>query len=165
MTLATIDRQGRPAARMVVVREFERDTLTLTTDCRAEKWSQVGRTSNATGVVWLADQRMQFRLRGLGRHVGDEDTRRRIWAGLTDASRAMFHWPMPGEAFVSDGAEGRFARAVGQDSPLPEVFGVISLDVDEADVLDLRPHPHVRMTWRREAASTTAPWVGRRVNP
>ena len=150
-TLATVDAAGAPRARSIVCRELGDDgSLWLTSDARSDKASHLRRRPEAELVFWLPATREQFRLSGrvelITAHEGDAAARERHWLRLTDASRAMFHWPAPGQPRTNDA--GAFPPPVGADAPVPDSFDVIVLQPTAVEHLLLPIQPHRRTRWR-----------------
>src|SRR5205809_1833072 len=63
-TLATVDEKGAPRARSVVCRYFDAEVLTIVSDARSRKNSELRRDARAELVFWIADERIQIRIRG-----------------------------------------------------------------------------------------------------
>jgi pyridoxamine 5'-phosphate oxidase len=145
VTLATVGRDGAARARSVVVRRIKDDGVHLfVSDARSEKNKELRIRMEAEVVYWLASQRVQFRLRGPAvpkRSIGARD----VWKELSDATRATFFWPAPGEPRV-DAAE-EFPAGVGRDVEPPESYELIRFMPMEVERLNLNPHPHDRRRW------------------
>ena len=158
-TLATVRSDAAPDARSVVVRNLLEDgRMWITSDARSEKNQQLKLNPSATLVLWLPSLRKQFRIDGKLAVLRDEDPLRlEAWKGSSDSSRALFFWPPPGQPFV----ETEFARTVEKDRPMPNSFEVLQLSPTHADVLDLKPHPHLRLKWSLNSGL----WIGSRINP
>jgi hypothetical protein len=107
-------------------------------------------------VFWLASQRLQYRLRGPA--IPTKRLNTQLWPGLSDATRAMFFWPPPGDARVE--GMGEFPREVMADVKPPESFEVIVFLPMEVERLDLNPHPHDRRRW-----ALAHDWAEQAVNP
>ena len=144
VTLATATRGGSPRARMCVCRSIDDEgTHLFVSDARSEKNQQLRARQEAEVVHWLPGRRLQFRLRGAAAPAAGIE--HRVWAGLSDATRAMFFWPPPGSPRV-EGA-GAFPQAVSSDVEPPAAFEVIAFIPMEVERLDLNPHPHDRRRW------------------
>ena len=160
-TLATVDAGGLPRARSVVCRRVDgRGDLWVTSDARSGKNAHVRRNPHAEFVVWLPGPRLQFRLHGEIRVLGADapgDARAEMWRAVSDAARALFFWPPPGEPRAEGDA---YPPAVDADRPAPDTFEVLVLSPDQVERLDLKPQPHGRRRWRRRDD-----WRGADVNP
>ena len=162
-TLATVDLWGSPRARSVVCREVGYDgSAWFTSDARSEKNDHLSRMPRAEFVCWLPVSREQFRLFGhvelISTGQGNPAERLRHWRQLTDASRAMFHWPAPGGPRVDDPAA--FPAAIGAETDPPATFEVIVLRPTVVEHLRLSEHPHRRTRWRKEDG-----WRAAELNP
>ena len=144
-SLATVETDGTPRSRMVIVRSFNEsdNTLWITTDSRSDKMPQLEKQPSAELVFWLLNERQQFRLRGLVRIVRNGSARQELWNGLNDSSRAMFFWPMPGAVRV---AGSEFVKAVAP-GPAPKEFVLLVLKPEVVEALELNESPHRRRRW------------------
>src|SRR5688572_29235163 len=100
-TLATVDADGEPAARMVVCRALDEiGALYFVSDARSEKNAHLRRLPVAAVIFWLPKRREQIRVRGAFVKILDSlnnsPVRQRMWRELSPASRALFAWPPPG---------------------------------------------------------------------
>ena len=147
VALATVRRDGSPRARMVVCRSInDQGTHLFVCDARSEKHEQLAARQEAEVVYWLASQRLQYRLRGPA--STSRASSHQLWPGLSDATRAMFFWPPPGNLRVAGMVE--FPREVAADVAPPASFEAIVFLPMEVERLDLNPHPHDRRRWQME---------------
>ncbi len=144
-TLATVDRDGSPRARTVVVRSFNADdnSLWMTTDSRTGKMQELEVRPLAEVVFWMPHERQQFRLRGTMEIVRDGSAREELWKGLNESTRAMFFWPTPG-ALREDGFQ--FVPTV-PPGPAPAEFILLILKPNLVEALELNEMPHRRRRW------------------
>lgn len=160
--LATVDHQGRPQARMVVLRRIEPDgSCWIATDARSAKVEQLRRTPLAELVCWLPGRREQFRLAGPVAVVShdDQDPRRQeLWQTLSDPARGLFFSPDPGTPLRTDPAG--FTASAPADRPVPRSFELLILQPERVERLELTPFPHRRLRW-----SASAHWVAEALNP
>ncbi len=160
--LATLRPDGRPANRTLVFRGFldHSNTLQFTTDTRSTKASQVLQSPWAAACWYLPETREQFRLSGPleliradSADISKREARRRVWEGLSLTARETFAWPEPG---APRAVASRFEVSPPDPSePLPS-FGLLLLDPEEVDYLDLRPTPHLRKFFSRSGADWTS---------
>ena len=149
-TLATVDKSGAPRARSIICRRVADDgSLFITTDSRSEKSEQLKATPQTEIVFWLPGLREQFRVLGAARTIGvapsDAPLRQELWRGLSDATRATFHWPSPGAKKIDP--DSSFADAIGADAPIPANFDVIVIRPKRVEHLQLWTQPHRRRRW------------------
>ena len=160
MTLATLSRNGSPRARSVICRAIDDDgTIWITSDARSRKNGQIKTDRRIEAVFWLPTRRLQFRIRGEARLVSAPHRRAvELWKSLSDSTRAMFTWPVPGESCTEP--DDAFPATLSSDAPPPESFWAIAIHPRLVDALDLHDHPHRRRRWRRKYE-----WRAERINP
>jgi pyridoxamine 5'-phosphate oxidase len=61
--------------------------------------------------------------------------------------RALWGWPELGAPF--DAAED-FPAELADETPLPEHFQLLRIDLAQVELLELWVHPHQRRRWRRD---------------
>jgi len=144
-TLATVDAQGEPDARSVVIREVDAEAhhLVFYTDARSPKVAQCQARPRATLVMWSAALGWQLRLKVLldietsGLAVSSR------WARLKMTPAAFDYLsPLPPGSELAQPTPERGSR---------EHFAVVTAQVQQMDWLDLR-----REGARRAAFSRTA---------
>lgn len=169
VTLATVDTRGQPRARSVVVRTLtDQGSLAVASDARSEKNQQVRYSGRAEVCCWLKQMRRQFRLECVATVSGEstvttlevdiEELRHQVWAEMSEASRATFSWPQPGDARIGDASA--FPSAVRTGLP-PDHFELLFLRPNYVDLLELTSHPHRRRVWRRSGPQ----WAVQELNP
>jgi PPOX class probable FMN-dependent enzyme len=149
-TLATIDKAGAPRARTVICRRVTDDgSIVITSDSRTEKVEQLKASPQAEIVIYLPNLREQYRVLGAARIIGsapsDAPLRQELWRGLSDSTRATFHWPSPGARKIDP--DDSFAIAVNADQPIPQNFDVIVIRPKRVEHLQLWAQPHRRRRW------------------
>jgi PPOX class probable FMN-dependent enzyme len=153
--LATGDSAGHSHVRHVVCRRIDDDgNITITSDARSAKNQHIRDNPHVELSLWLPQKRQQFRIAGT---ISMDSRRDQLWRDLSDATRATFFWPTPGEPRNADQA---FADAVPATVNPPDHFQVLVLSPDQVEHLDLTLHPHLRRRWCR---STN--WNEERLNP
>lgn len=158
-TLATVDAAGEPRARTVIVRQLDEraGSLWITTDGRSQKVAQLARQPIAELVVWTPHERQQFRLHGPIRLVRSGPERVEIWQSMSDAARATFAWPNPGQPRRPGEV---FLSGVPATAEPPADFTLLVLEPTEVETLELNEHPHARRRWRKQGD-----WHVERLNP
>ncbi|CAN5886135.1 hypothetical protein BH23PLA1_BH23PLA1_31310 [soil metagenome] len=153
--LATVRANGRPANRTLVFRGFLglSGILQFTTDTRSAKVEQIALCPWAAACWSLPETREQFRLTGRVALIDEktpgvllQGTRRSAWAELSGSVRLSFAWPAPGE--VRDEASRFEVEPPDASTPLPS-FGLLLLEPEEVDYLDLKPTPQRRQQFLR----------------
>lgn len=162
-TFATVDAQGWPQARTVVVRTFTggaRPRLCFTVDLRSAKVAELVAEPRAAVCWYLAGERLQFRL-GVRAAISANKTERSArWAALSPTMRAGFAAGRPGEGLDTFPAEPADLLDESTES-MPEHFGVVSLDVCSVDLVDLTAPTLRRFVYRPEGEA----WIGHEVWP
>ncbi|HEX8524279.1 MAG TPA: pyridoxamine 5'-phosphate oxidase family protein [Tepidisphaeraceae bacterium] len=152
--LATVDHEGKPAARMVILRKVDDSgAMFFVSDARSEKNKQLRARSHAEIVIWLSALRQQYRVKG--EVVIEKDAT--LWKELSEPTRAMFFWPPPGEPRAADEA---FVRTLPDHAAIPENFEVLALVPAVVERLKLDTFPHERIRQTREMD-----WTPVRLNP
>ena len=173
LQLATTAPDGWPAVRTVVFRGFldDRDMLRFTTDTRSAKAEHLARDARGEACWYFHGSREQFRLAGRLDLIGADHSdpallaaRFAQWAGLSPPARMTFAWPEPG-ALLADPRHFRVSPPEPEEDPPPS-FGLLLLDPERVDHLDLRPEPHARFRYDRSKIDNTAfVWETIAVNP
>jgi pyridoxamine 5'-phosphate oxidase len=146
-SLATVDADGKPHVRMMVIRRVDERELCIwmTTDARSGKVAELKNQPTAELLIWAASERQQFRLRGSMRiHTGGA-IRQAIWEQLRGDTRATFSWPAPE---LPRNAADEFVSSVAANVPPPKNFLALCLHPDEVESLELNERPHCRRRWR-----------------
>lgn len=157
VSVATVDGEGMPAARTVVLRDADRAewTLRFHTDTRSRKYSEL--QANDAAVVLAYDHGAKVQIRARGRvtlHNRDERTAS-IWAGMRDMSKACYRQAKgPGEPLSQPGgAEGEpLSDAEGYAN-----FVVALVRVDALEWLYLAAQGHRRARLTAQSATWLAP--------
>ena len=150
-TLATVDGQGRPQARTVVLRSADPQAavLQIYTDLHSDKVDELRRTPHAAVQFWDSSAHLQIRLLADADILSGEAVSN-IWATLSASARDCYgHQPSPGEP-LSDGLG--YHR-----QPAATAFAVLQLWVQEMDILHLgRQHRRARFV---RADGWTGQWI------
>lgn len=127
IALATVDENGEPDARMVLLRGVSEDGLRFYTDYESAKGRQLdGHASGALVVYWRALNR-QIRARGPIERASSDDSDA-YFAGRPRAAR-LAAWISPQSGPIASRAElekryaEQGARFTGQDVPRPPFWG------------------------------------------
>ena len=154
MNLATVDEQGGPQLRQVVLRSFDCETrqLLFYTDPRTPKWSQLLDNQCAEVLFWNPEEKEQLRCRvTVVLHREDE--------------LAHFHQKKIPPHFAGDYAAhsvpGSPLRDPAQGQELGEKwnFGVVVLAMNRMDWLQLGHEGHRRACFRWADEGLEAQWI------
>jgi len=184
MTLATVDEDGRPAARVVLCKQLEIPAgyVVFFTNYRSRKGRELDAGGRAAAVFHWDSLRRQVRIEGPVLHSPAQesdryfasrplDSRLSAWASVQSeplASRAALAQQMQEAAH-------RFAVAPGSDNaevPRPPHWGGYRLWIDRMELWVEGPgRVHDRAQWRRVLQPRDAftfdagAWHGTRLNP
>lgn len=168
MALATVDAEGLPDVRMVLLKEFDARGLTFYTNTESAKGRQLASAGKAAVCFHWKTIRRQVRLRGPVEQVGPAE------ADAYFATRARTARIGAWASAQSRPLEGRFAleREVARrtaefglgDIPRPEHWSGYRLTPTQIEFWVNRPFRlHDRLQFLR--ASAGAPWSSRRLYP
>ncbi|MCX6391278.1 MAG: pyridoxamine 5'-phosphate oxidase [Actinobacteria bacterium] len=128
MTLATVDERGRPAARMVLLKEVEDDgSFVFYTNRAGRKGRELAANPFASLVFWWEPLERQVRIEGTVTETSDEDTA--AYFATRPRQSRIGAWASNQSEAVADRAalEQRFAEAdakyPGEDVPVPPWWG------------------------------------------
>jgi hypothetical protein len=159
--LATLDAEGAPSVRTVVLRGVGRAAgwLQIHTDRRGPKPAEVARDARASLHFYDAPAKIQLRVQGRASIHLDDDVAEAAWAATRPFSRACYRVdpapgaPLghPGEAVIPEAADPDAGR---------ENFAVLRLYASRMEWLYLAAAGHRRavFTWD-EAGRVTADWL------
>ena len=163
MALATADGDGRPSARMVLLRGVDRRGVTFFTNRDSRKGRELRANPRAAAVVHWWELGRQVRVEGPVEELSDAESRA-YWATRPRGSQ-IAAWasrqsePLSGrdelDASVAE-AEARFA---GGDVPLPPFWGgyrIVPESIELWQHRDSRLHDRVRYAAPRAAGGENA---------
>lgn len=153
--LATIDADGGPAARHVVLRELVPATARLSawTDARSAKCAEIAADGRVAWLFWDPVRRLQVRLGGRAELIRSGPRCEATWAGISTTRR---------REYLAIVAPGAMLGAEDPDRPAAPAFAIIDSWVETADLLQLDRRGHRRARLRREADGS---WRGAWVEP
>lgn len=122
MALATIGEGGRPAARIVLMKQVDAHGLVFFTNFESRKGQELARDPRAALLFFWAELERQVRLEGVTERVSDAESDA-YFASRPRLSR-IGAWASPQSAMVADRAllEERFAAIAARypdDAPVP----------------------------------------------
>jgi pyridoxamine 5'-phosphate oxidase len=167
--LATVTKDGLPANRTVVFREFldDRDRLKTITDYRSDKIEQI-ETCPWGEICWyFTETREQFRLFGSlilvtvdCRDCKLQQARQDTWKNLSDSARQQFSCPYPKQNRTED-KQAYSIPVSDREKPLDN-FCLLLLEPNKVDHLELRGEPQNRTIYLLKDSQT---WQIQAVNP
>lgn len=167
IALSTVDADGLPNARMVLLKAIEDDAFVFYTNYESAKASEIEQAGKAAFVMHWKSLRRQLRVRGtVTREAGpkaDAYYRSRSLKSRLGAWASKQSRPLSSRAALM--AEvARVTAAKGTDPERPPFWGGYRIDPVEIEFWadgDFRLHDRFR--WRREGAGE--PWSVERLNP
>ena len=166
MTLATVDADGRPDARIVLLRRITDTSLVWFTDRRSTKGIQLGATPHAALVFHWQPLERQVRLRGpvvaLDDAASDAYFASRPRGSRLSAWASHQSQATPSRADYERQVEAVEARFDGvEDVPRPDYWGGYALTPVEVEWWQgRRSRRHDRLRMRRDAASAAGSAAG-----
>jgi pyridoxamine 5'-phosphate oxidase len=167
--LGTVDAEGAPRVRAVILRrgDRERGELALATDRRSEKVGDITGNPRVALTVYDEERSVQLRIAGRAR-LDDSAERERAWASLGPHSRDLYRSPWaPGTGLPEEAGhdvEPRPAETEAEattDAAAFERFAWVRIECERLDWLDLSASPQERWEFRRGEGE----WEGRRIVP
>jgi pyridoxamine 5'-phosphate oxidase len=162
MTLATADPEGRPSARMLLLKGADERGFTFFSGYESRKGRELEANPRAALVFYWRPLGRQVRVEGRVRRLSAEESDA-YWATRPPRSRAAAAASRQSEPIASrEELEAEFERLLpGEDVPRPERWGGYLLEPDAIELWqhrDDRLHERVRFTqagegWREEQLS------------
>lgn len=167
IALATVDADGLPNVRMVLLKEIEPDAFVFYTNYGSQKGQEIEASGKAAFVLHWKSLRRQIRVRGLtvreegpkaDEYFASRSLKSRLGAWASQQSQPL----SSREALMAEAA--KVAVTKGTNPPRPPFWGGIRIQPLEIEFwADGAFRLHDRFRWSR--AQTTDNWTIRRLNP
>ena len=163
MTVATADADGRPSARMLLLKSADERGFTFFTGYESRKGRELAENPRAALVFYWRPLGRQVRVEGTVRRLPDEESDA-YWATRPPRSRAAAAASRQSQPIAGrDELEAEFQRLLpGDEVPRPERWGGYVLEPDAIELWqhrDDRLHERARFTRAREG------WVAEQLAP
>ncbi|MNM25769.1 pyridoxamine 5'-phosphate oxidase [compost metagenome] len=156
MQLSTVDEQGWPVSRTVVLRDVDvsAGALYFYADRRSAKCTQIAAEPRVALTALSPCGLTQVRMQGLASLVEDIGQRQRCWSAARDKTQALFrHGAVPGQVVESPES----AYACSQDGF--EHFALMCIEAQTVEWLDLTQPVQQRARFRRNEGLWQSSWL------
>jgi len=167
IALATVDADGLPNVRMVLLKEIEADAFVFYTNYGSQKGQEIAASGKAAFVLHWKSLRRQIRVRGLtereegpkaDEYYASRSLKSRLGAWASQQSQPL----SSREALMADAA--KVAITKGPNPPRPPNWGGIRIHPLEIEFwADGAFRLHDRFRWARPTAASE--WEIQRLNP
>ena len=167
MTLATADADGRPAARMVLLKGVDARGFVFYSDYRSRKAGELAANPQAALVLYWAELERQVRIAGAVTRVAAEESeayyRSRPLGSRVGAWASHQSQPLPDRAELERRWESLAAEFATREPPLPPHWGGYRVAPGEIEFWQGRSSRlHDRIVYRRDASGG---WHRERLSP
>ncbi len=166
MSLATVDSEGRPHNRMVLLKHLQEETIGFFTNLESDKSVQIDSCDSVAVVIWWPEMERQVRIEGKASQMPRETVelyhskrprKSRIAARASDQSR-----PLGSREELIARFEGEESKFDGADVPLPDYWGGFFIDDERVEYWSGRPSRlHERVVLNNEGGT----WSQQRLYP
>jgi pyridoxamine 5'-phosphate oxidase len=127
MALATADAGGRPAVRMVLLKEFDSTGFNFYTNMTSSKGRDLAENPRASLLFWWAELERQVRIEGTVSHVSREQTERYFHSRPLAAQLGAWASQQSSVLKSREELEARLAEYsalyAGKEVPVPDYWG------------------------------------------
>ena len=156
MTLATVSRENRPSARVVLLKGYSQEGFVFYTNYESEKGQQLERNPHAALVLYWKELERQVRIEGLTKKISREESTRYFHSRPSGSQLGA--WVSNQSAVIDSRRilEARLgeieARFAGREIPLPPNWGGYVVQPDTMEFWQGRPNRlHDRFRYTRSA--------------
>ena len=166
MALATVGADGRPSARMVLLKSFDEHGFVFFTNRESRKGDELGANPYAALVLYWEPLNRQVRVEGAVERLDDAESAAYYATRPRGSQLAAWVSPQSRPIESRDVLVARVAelaeRYEGQEIPLPPFWGGYRVVPDAVELWQSRPDRlHDRIRYERSADG----WVGTRLGP
>jgi pyridoxamine 5'-phosphate oxidase len=169
MTLATADDQGRPSARIVLLRGFDDQGFVFFTNYTSRKARELEANPWVALVFYWPELERQVRIEAHASRVtpaeADQYFNRRPRESQLGAWASPQSQPIPSRQALEDRLE-HYRREFGETVPRPDTWGGYRARPHAFEFWQGRPgRLHDRFRYRRPDSDPAAPWIIERLAP
>jgi hypothetical protein len=165
-TVGTVDTDGTPQLRIMILREVSRDNRSLRfhTDARSTKIAQLQDKAAASILVYDAAAKAQIRLSGRAHIAADGDVTDFAWSGSTPFARRCYMAEAAPGTPIAQPSSGLPAWIEGKQPEEDQLtdyrgnFAALMFQVDSIEWLYLANAGHRRARWQWD--QTQKLWLG-----
>ena len=166
MTLATVDREGKPSARIVLMKAFDKSGFTFFTNYDSRKGSELEENANAALVFYWPELERQVRIEGSVTKVSHQESEEYFWTRPIESQIGA--WASRQSSVLSGRREleDRFNQLAAEFGdgvvPLPATWGGYLLKHNSIEFwLGRHARLHDRIRYRRSGGV----WIIERLAP
>ena len=166
MSLATVDSQGKPRNRMVLLKHLEDEEIGFFTNIESDKADEISSCNSVEGTIWWPKMERQVRIEGVaspmdrgmvGEYHQSRPRKSRIAARVSNQSR-----PLVSREELVRRFEEEEIRFEGEEIPLPDHWGGYLITINRVEYWSGRPS---RMHERVVLTKQDGLWSQRRLYP
>ncbi|KAF1049975.1 MAG: Pyridoxine/pyridoxamine 5'-phosphate oxidase [Burkholderia gladioli] len=168
MTLATVDAEGRPSARIVLIKGVDERGFVFFSNYESRKGRELAHNPNAALLFYWIELERQVRVEG--RIEKTSAAQSDAYFASRPAGSRIGAWASEQSAVIAnrgvlEAREREFSERYGENPPRPPHWGGYRLVPDAIEFWQGRPSRlHDRLRYTRDAASNT-PWTIERLSP
>ncbi|MBR8830097.1 MAG: Pyridoxine/pyridoxamine 5'-phosphate oxidase [Chroococcopsis gigantea SAG 12.99] len=167
MTLATVGPDGKPHARIVLLKDFDERGFVLFTNYNSQKGQQLQVNPWASLVLWWPPLERQVRIEGSVEKITSEESDRyfnsRPWSSRLGAWASDQTQPIPDRAILEERLERLKMEYEGKEVPRPPHWGGFRVIANSIEFWQGRPNRlHDRLCYRLLPSGS---WCRERLSP